>query len=54
MSGYLIDTHVWLWMQAEPARLRAETRELVTRADAHAAALALATKSGQKPETVLP
>lgn len=29
MSGYLIDTHVWLWMQAEPARLRAETRELV-------------------------
>lgn len=26
---YLIDTHVWLWMQAEPGRLRAETRELL-------------------------
>jgi PIN domain nuclease of toxin-antitoxin system len=29
MSSYLIDTHVWLWMQAEPGRLRHETRELV-------------------------
>ncbi|HET8619306.1 MAG TPA: type II toxin-antitoxin system VapC family toxin [Acidimicrobiales bacterium] len=28
MSRYLIDTHVWLWMQAEPGRLRDETREL--------------------------
>lgn len=29
MSTYLVDTHVWLWMQAEPGRLRDETRELV-------------------------
>lgn len=29
MSSYLIDTHVWLWMQAEPGRLCGETRELV-------------------------
>ena len=29
MSSYLIDTHVWLWMQTEPARLCDETRELV-------------------------
>ena len=29
MSSYLIDTHIWLWMDAEPARLRGETRELV-------------------------
>lgn len=28
MSRYLVDTHVWLWMQAEPGRLRDETREL--------------------------
>ena len=25
----LLDTQCWLWMQAEPARLRAETRELL-------------------------
>lgn len=29
MSSYLIDTHVWLWMQAEPGRLCGETRGLV-------------------------
>ncbi|MGH9227981.1 MAG: type II toxin-antitoxin system VapC family toxin [Acidimicrobiales bacterium] len=29
MSGYLLDTHVWLWMQADPGRLGGETRELV-------------------------
>lgn len=29
MSQYLVDTHVWLWMQTEPERLRDETRELI-------------------------
>jgi PIN domain nuclease of toxin-antitoxin system len=29
VTRYLLDTHVWLWMQAEPERLRAETRGLV-------------------------
>jgi PIN domain nuclease of toxin-antitoxin system len=29
VNRYLLDTHVWLWMQAEPERLRTETRELV-------------------------
>lgn len=29
MSRYLIDTHVWLWMQTEPARLRDETLQLL-------------------------
>jgi PIN domain nuclease of toxin-antitoxin system len=29
VTRYIIDTHVWLWMQAEPARLRGETRELI-------------------------
>lgn len=29
MRTYLIDTHVWLWMQADPGRLSAETRELI-------------------------
>lgn len=29
MSRYLVDTHVWLWMQTDPARLGAATRELV-------------------------
>lgn len=29
MSRHLIDTHVWLWLQAEPGRLRAEIRNLV-------------------------
>src|ERR687898_404275 len=28
MSRYLVDTHVWLWMQAQPERLRDETRDL--------------------------
>jgi PIN domain nuclease of toxin-antitoxin system len=29
VTRYLIDTHVWLWMQSEPDRLRDETREIV-------------------------
>lgn len=29
MTSYLLDTHVWLWMQADPGRLRDSTRELV-------------------------
>lgn len=29
MSRYLVDTHVWLWMQTDPARLGVATRELV-------------------------
>lgn len=29
MSTYLLDTHVWLWMQASPGRLRDDTRERV-------------------------
>lgn len=29
MSRYLLDTHVWLWMQAEPARLRPDSRKLL-------------------------
>ncbi len=29
MKRYLIDTHVWLWMQSDPDRLRDETRALV-------------------------
>ena len=28
MSTYLIDTHVWLWMQTDPGRMRDETRQL--------------------------
>ncbi len=35
------------------ARREAETRELVTRADAHTAALKLAVKAGRRPESVL-
>jgi len=35
------------------ARREAETRELVARAEAHAAALKLAVKAGRRPETVL-
>src|SRR5271169_4963276 len=35
------------------ARREAETRELVARADAHAAALRLAVKAGRRPESVL-
>jgi outer membrane protein TolC len=41
-------------LDATTARREAETRELVTRADAHAAALRLAVKSGRRPESVLP
>ena len=29
MKRYLVDTHVWLWMQSEPERLRDETRGIV-------------------------
>lgn len=29
MSRYLLDTHVWLWMQAEPDRLSADARHLL-------------------------
>jgi len=28
VSTYLIDTHVWLWMQTDPGRMRDETRQL--------------------------
>jgi len=35
------------------ARREAETRELVARAEAHAAALRLAAKAGRAPETAL-
>lgn len=29
MKRYLVDTHVWLWMQSDPNRLRDEAREIV-------------------------
>ncbi len=29
MKRYLVDTHVWLWMQSDPDRLRDQTREIV-------------------------
>ena len=29
MSNYLVDTHVWLWMQTDPGRMREEAREVV-------------------------
>ncbi|SON60207.1 hypothetical protein MSIMFI_01701 [Mycobacterium simulans] len=29
MKRYLVDTHVWLWIQSEPDRLRDETRAIV-------------------------
>lgn len=29
MTTYLLDTHVWLWMQSEPDRLRAESRAII-------------------------
>ena len=41
-------------LDATTARREAETRELVSRADAHAAALRLAVKAGRRPESVLP
>jgi PIN domain nuclease of toxin-antitoxin system len=28
-GGYLLDTHAWLWMLAEPERFRPETRDLI-------------------------
>ncbi|HEX4956115.1 MAG TPA: type II toxin-antitoxin system VapC family toxin [Thermoanaerobaculia bacterium] len=31
--GLLLDTHVWLWMNGEPERLRADVRERLVRAD---------------------
>jgi PIN domain nuclease of toxin-antitoxin system len=30
MSSYLLDTHAWLWMLAEPERFRPEIRELLS------------------------
>jgi outer membrane protein TolC len=41
-------------LDATTARREAETRELVARADAHAATLRLAVKAGRRPESVLP
>jgi outer membrane protein TolC len=41
-------------LDATNARREAETRELVARADAHAAALRLAVRAGRRPESVLP
>ena len=40
-------------LDASTARLEAETRELMARADAHVADLRLALRSGQVPESVL-
>ncbi|MGA7993110.1 MAG: TolC family protein, partial [Thermoanaerobaculia bacterium] len=40
-------------LDATTARREAETRELVTRADAHTGALRLAVKAGRRPESVL-
>ena len=40
-------------LDATTARREAETRELVARADAHAAALKLAVKAGRRPESAL-
>ena len=42
MSRYLLDTHVWLWMEREPERLGSKTVQLV--AD-RASSLALSTMS---------
>jgi outer membrane protein TolC len=41
-------------LDAATSRREAETRELVARADAHAAALRLAVKAGKAPETAVP
>ncbi len=41
-------------LDAATARREAETRELVSRAEAYAAALRLAVKAGRRPESVLP
>ncbi len=40
-------------LDATTSRREAETRELVARAEAHAAALSLAVKAGRRPETAL-
>ncbi len=29
MTGHLLDTHVWLWMQSDPDRLLEETRAIL-------------------------
>jgi PIN domain nuclease of toxin-antitoxin system len=29
MSGYLLDTHIWLWMQTDPARLGDAALDLI-------------------------
>lgn len=29
MTRYLVDTHVWLWMQSDPDRLRDESRAIL-------------------------
>jgi PIN domain nuclease of toxin-antitoxin system len=29
VSRYLVDTHVWLWLQTEPERIQTEVREMV-------------------------
>jgi outer membrane protein TolC len=41
-------------VDATTSRREAETRELVARAEAHAAALRLAVRAGRRPESVLP
>ena len=33
MSRYIVDTHVWLWMQTAPARLSSETRALLEKVE---------------------
>jgi len=35
VNGYLLDTHVLLWWLAEPARLPAETRDLIGSVENH-------------------
>jgi PIN domain nuclease of toxin-antitoxin system len=32
VTRYLLDTHVWLWMQTDPDRLRTDVRDLVENA----------------------
>ncbi len=29
MSRHLVDTHVWLWLQTEPERIKTQVREMV-------------------------
>lgn len=33
MTRFLLDTHVWLWMQTEPERIAAETRAIIDTVD---------------------